>query len=953
MALYATRGGNNSSDLYTINPSTGAATSVGPTGHAITGLAFHPGTGVLYGTTTGNSPAHPTHLVTVNKTTGAVTDIGALGLGAGITLADIAFKSDGTLYGLSVGRKLCTVNLATGAATAVSGANLPAVSGFGFGCDFDGADTLMVCPDGTGRTGFPTNGRYYLADLIAGIATDTPLSQNEQGVLGVGHYDDNAAISAGAFGPPAVFYALENDFGSGNVYLLTIDTLTGATTVVGDTGIVQLDALASDARATEAADFPYPPPICFLATDILNPDSPTASVVSGRVREVLTLYDGDGVSPELQPEPALKFTWTDGPGLYRVTARGRPAATPNATGTGRVLVTVDGRPIYPIQSKGSASAGVDVTWTQYPGLSGAGGTYDPGADTADAPWVPLTEGTVVEVFVLAERNAFDIQQVCFQKDNSAPASSYSTTVYGFDAKPLGDVWGSLMGWGGQWLIPDEIYANLGVTRYDESIFNPWATRLLDYDFVPLESGVVYAIVAESYGPFGAHTSKYYVALKKYDPATDTWSQIETLNVNPPANLMPAEAVSCEYDGTYVYLVWWEMDTYFGPNYPNGLWKWHCKRLDPSDDSVVELGSGQHAFPATTVGNYPGSTLASAIAAPGNGDVYVAATECEETHVDNRLSVWRWNGSSWSDLSVPAPSVQIHPRWNVSGENGFWDRLSALVCARDGEGPVDDGFTLAYSYFDNAGFGSGESRLVTRPYTVGSGWGAEILSAAGAVEGGRLTAQAEFPGTPDTRWEWFDLDILWSPKYEKLLLVTDFFYSNSAEEIWDVLKMNDAGTQWEPLNPLVPASVVGDWNETRNTAVVGPDGEVYAARATTLSGSGSTAVDSFFDPKLFKTSDGYLGGFSVAGAPAWGEVTNTGLPWMTFIDGTAHYRIRFAGQVPYVMNNLFPNEIEADFVSYTGAYGEGLYITRLSAKGGIVSFNGISFPARRGRLKMSR
>jgi glucose/arabinose dehydrogenase len=52
--LYATPGNNNLGDtnLYIIDPDDGSIVqTVGPTGHYITGLDFHPVTGELYGTT--------------------------------------------------------------------------------------------------------------------------------------------------------------------------------------------------------------------------------------------------------------------------------------------------------------------------------------------------------------------------------------------------------------------------------------------------------------------------------------------------------------------------------------------------------------------------------------------------------------------------------------------------------------------------------------------------------------------------------------------------------------------------------------------------------------------------------------------------------------------------------------------------------------------------------------
>jgi hypothetical protein len=112
--LYAARGAAaTTSDLYTVDPVTAATTSIGPTGFGITGLAFDPTTGILYGSTNANSTAHPKSLITIDPATGAGTFVGSFG---GKTIPDIAFKSDGTLYGWSnADNKICTIDKATGA----------------------------------------------------------------------------------------------------------------------------------------------------------------------------------------------------------------------------------------------------------------------------------------------------------------------------------------------------------------------------------------------------------------------------------------------------------------------------------------------------------------------------------------------------------------------------------------------------------------------------------------------------------------------------------------------------------------------------------------------------------------------------------------------------------------------------------------------------------------------
>src|SRR3954447_24168376 len=75
----ATAGNTNTGDLYTINTTTGNASLIGSIGFAVTGLAFDPLTGILFGSTSRNSIS-PGSLITINPATGAGTLVGAYGL---------------------------------------------------------------------------------------------------------------------------------------------------------------------------------------------------------------------------------------------------------------------------------------------------------------------------------------------------------------------------------------------------------------------------------------------------------------------------------------------------------------------------------------------------------------------------------------------------------------------------------------------------------------------------------------------------------------------------------------------------------------------------------------------------------------------------------------------------------------------------------------------------------
>src|SRR6516225_503363 len=105
--------------LYTIDPATGTATLVhalvGASNpsltYGVTGLAFQPGMGVLYGSTSADSPNSPNSLATINPANGQVTVIGPSGTGR--PYASIAFAPNGTLYGWLIGSDAKTASVAT------------------------------------------------------------------------------------------------------------------------------------------------------------------------------------------------------------------------------------------------------------------------------------------------------------------------------------------------------------------------------------------------------------------------------------------------------------------------------------------------------------------------------------------------------------------------------------------------------------------------------------------------------------------------------------------------------------------------------------------------------------------------------------------------------------------------------------------------------------------------
>lgn len=95
-------------NLYTVDPATGSAGLVGPTGMAsITDIAFHGPT--LYGVTF-------SQLVRLNPDTGAAVVIGPA---FNYSTNGLAVSEEGTIYAGTTGGQLITINPGTGAATLV------------------------------------------------------------------------------------------------------------------------------------------------------------------------------------------------------------------------------------------------------------------------------------------------------------------------------------------------------------------------------------------------------------------------------------------------------------------------------------------------------------------------------------------------------------------------------------------------------------------------------------------------------------------------------------------------------------------------------------------------------------------------------------------------------------------------------------------------------------------
>jgi hypothetical protein len=331
--LYAsTSSGNAAGELYIINQSTGAMIQdIGPLNDAnnlnygMTGLAFDPVSGVLYGSTASGSPdpASRNLLVTINPATGRVTVKGPYNLSGdatGATMTDIAFDpTTGVLYGIGSvgGAHLYSIDKTTGHATLVGNSAFTATNGGG----------VAVSSAGT-VYGTPLPANFGTYDKTTGAYTDIA---NPDKPTGRGY-------GALAF-DGAVLYGL-NVAKTGAPELVTIDTTTGAVTDIGPT-VVAVDGIAfrppppvpgdyNKNGVVDAADYPLWRK-GDLAADGTGPGGVPDGVVNGldytfwRARFGNT--SGSGLTTSAVPEPAVFSILISGVAILVVRRRAVPGRT--------------------------------------------------------------------------------------------------------------------------------------------------------------------------------------------------------------------------------------------------------------------------------------------------------------------------------------------------------------------------------------------------------------------------------------------------------------------------------------------------------------------------------------------------------------------------------------------------------------------------------------------------
>jgi hypothetical protein len=236
--IYASTAAGAAGELYTIDSATGAMVQdIGPLNdglgqnYPITGLAFHPTTGVLYGSTGNSQAGTEARLVTINPLTAQVTLIGSFNAGptntngTPATMADIAFGPTGNLYGVGSigGPQLYSIDPLTGQATVIGSTGLTSTTG----------GALAISSSGT-IYGSPTASRFGTYNGTTGTFTNivNPVKPVGGG-WGALEFDESGVLyglNVGAGSPPPT-------------HLARFDPTTGAVTDIG-ASLNSLDAIA-------------------------------------------------------------------------------------------------------------------------------------------------------------------------------------------------------------------------------------------------------------------------------------------------------------------------------------------------------------------------------------------------------------------------------------------------------------------------------------------------------------------------------------------------------------------------------------------------------------------------------------------------------------------------------------------------------------------------------------
>jgi uncharacterized repeat protein (TIGR01451 family) len=199
--------------IYTVNTSTGVATSAGNLSFASAAIARQPGTGLIYYYAIDQNNNRYS-VATWNPATGVNTTLSGT---VNVYLPRLAFRSDGVLYGMDSNNVLYTLNTTTGAIASTVGT----VTGGGLATGLGG------------DMGFSPTGVLYLA-CGTNLYTISGITSTLVGATGI-----SAVIVGLAFATDGSLYVSDTNGTNSRIYILS--TTTAASTLVGSSGAALSD----------------------------------------------------------------------------------------------------------------------------------------------------------------------------------------------------------------------------------------------------------------------------------------------------------------------------------------------------------------------------------------------------------------------------------------------------------------------------------------------------------------------------------------------------------------------------------------------------------------------------------------------------------------------------------------------------------------------------------------
>ena len=216
-------GADGSVAMYTINATTGALTSTGTINGNCPGLCFpssvvvDPSGKFAYVATGGGGFPYNVEMYTINGTTGALTSIGTIA--AGTAPVSVAVDPSGKFaYVVNSGSNdvsMYTVNATTGALTSI-------------GTIAAGTDPVSVAVDPSGKFAYVVNENFGSAGDVSMYAINaTTGALASIGTIAAGTDPVSVAVD------PAGKFAYVTNSGSNDVSMYTIDSTTGSLTLIG------------------------------------------------------------------------------------------------------------------------------------------------------------------------------------------------------------------------------------------------------------------------------------------------------------------------------------------------------------------------------------------------------------------------------------------------------------------------------------------------------------------------------------------------------------------------------------------------------------------------------------------------------------------------------------------------------------------------------------------------